>query len=172
MMSWAQPSEEKEDRPLGYSGWTALRREQCGVLLKAGISKSERLSIARQQLGNQVSCIIVWVTNTFTWQCIHRKPTVRRCESMEVFSWMDKFNPWRCSLSSRQRILLRGWLTELTDREGSDNEMSGSEENAGQEVQNSQEWSCKFVTTVVITVNVQINRDQIRSQQLYTFAET
>jgi hypothetical protein len=33
----------------------------------------------------------------------------------------------RCSLSSRQRIILRGWLIELTDSEGSDNEMRGSE---------------------------------------------
>jgi hypothetical protein len=30
--------------------------------LKAGISESERPSIARERLGNQVSCIIVWVT--------------------------------------------------------------------------------------------------------------
>jgi hypothetical protein len=30
--------------------------------LKAGISESERTFIARQRLGNQVSCIIVWVT--------------------------------------------------------------------------------------------------------------
>jgi hypothetical protein len=32
----------------------------------------------------------------------------------------------------RQRILLRGWLTELTDSEGSDKEMRDSEEDAGQ----------------------------------------
>jgi hypothetical protein len=30
--------------------------------LKGGISESERKSIARQRLGNQVSCIIVWVS--------------------------------------------------------------------------------------------------------------
>jgi hypothetical protein len=29
-------------------------------------------------------------------------------------------------------ILLRGWLTELTDNEGSDNETRESEEDAGQ----------------------------------------
>jgi hypothetical protein len=28
-----------------------------------------------------------------------------------------------CSLSSRQRIILREWLTELTDSEGPDNEL-------------------------------------------------
>jgi hypothetical protein len=38
----------------------------------------------------------------------------------------------RCSVSSRQRIILSGWLTELTDSEGSDNEMRDSEEDAGQ----------------------------------------
>jgi hypothetical protein len=36
------------------------------------------------------------------------------------------------SFSSRQRIILRGWLTELTDSAGSDNEMRDSEEDAGQ----------------------------------------
>jgi hypothetical protein len=46
---------------------------------------------------------------------------------------MDELNPSRrCSLFSRQRILLRGWLTELTDSEGSDNEMRDSEEDSGQ----------------------------------------
>jgi hypothetical protein len=35
----------------------------CGVPLKAGISESKRPSIARQRLGNQVSCIISWVTS-------------------------------------------------------------------------------------------------------------
>jgi hypothetical protein len=44
---------------------------------------------------------------------------------------MDELNPSRCSLSSRQRIIL-GWLTELTDSEGSDNVMRDSEEDAGQ----------------------------------------
>jgi hypothetical protein len=34
----------------------------CGVPLNTGISESERPSIARQRLGYQVSCIIVWVT--------------------------------------------------------------------------------------------------------------
>jgi hypothetical protein len=40
-----------------------------------------------------------------------------------------------------------------------------------EEVQNSQKWSFKFVITVVITVNIKINRNQIRSQQLFTVAE-
>jgi hypothetical protein len=103
----------------------------CGVPLKAGISESERPSIARQRFDNQVSCVIVWVTNTFRRHRIHRQPVVRRCESTEVFSWTDKLNPpRRCSVFSRQRILLRGWLTQLTDSEGSDIEMSDSEEDA------------------------------------------
>jgi hypothetical protein len=33
--------------------------------LKAGISESERTSIARERLGNDFPCIIVWETNTF-----------------------------------------------------------------------------------------------------------
>jgi hypothetical protein len=37
--------------------------------------------------------------------------------------------PIKCSLSGPQRILLRGWLTELTDSEGSDNERRDSEES-------------------------------------------
>jgi hypothetical protein len=37
-----------------------------------------------------------------------------------------------CSLFSRQRINLRGWLTEPTDSEGSDYEVRDSEEDAGQ----------------------------------------
>jgi hypothetical protein len=41
-----------------------------------------------------------------------------------------------------------------------------------EEVQSSQKWSCKFVITVVITVNIQINHDQIQSQHLFTAAET
>jgi hypothetical protein len=41
-----------------------------------------------------------------------------------------------------------------------------------EEVQNSQKWSCKFVITVVIIVNIQINRDQIENPQLITVAET
>jgi hypothetical protein len=32
------------------------------ILWRAGISESERPSIARQRLGNQISCINVWVT--------------------------------------------------------------------------------------------------------------
>jgi hypothetical protein len=36
--------------------------QYCGVPLKAGISEPKLPSIARQRLGNQVSCIIVWVT--------------------------------------------------------------------------------------------------------------
>jgi hypothetical protein len=44
-----------------------------------------------------------------------------------------------------------GWLTGLTVSEGSDNEMWGSEEDAGQK-----RSRCKFVVTVVITVNIQI----------------
>jgi hypothetical protein len=36
-----------------------------------------------------------------------------------------------CSLSSQKRILLQGWLTELTESEGSD-EMRESKEDAGQ----------------------------------------
>jgi hypothetical protein len=37
-----------------------------------------------------------------------------------------------CSLCSRHRILLRGWLAELSDSEGSDNEMRDSVEGTGQ----------------------------------------
>jgi hypothetical protein len=37
---------------------------------------------------------------------------------------------------------------------------------------NSQKWSCKCVITVVVTVIIQINGDQIRRQQLFTVAET
>jgi hypothetical protein len=40
---------KKGDTPLGYSGRTCLRWEQCGMPLKAGISESERPSIARQR---------------------------------------------------------------------------------------------------------------------------
>jgi hypothetical protein len=36
------------------------------------------------------------------------------------------------SVHSANMILLRGWLTELTDSEGSDNETRESEEDAGQ----------------------------------------
>jgi hypothetical protein len=54
------------DTLLGYSGRTSLRREQCGMPLKAGISDSEWPSIARQRLVHQVSSIIIWVTNTFS----------------------------------------------------------------------------------------------------------
>jgi hypothetical protein len=41
--------------------------------------------------------------------------TNRRCGSTDVFSWTDKLSPSMCSLFSRQRILLRRWLTEVTD---------------------------------------------------------
>jgi hypothetical protein len=45
----------------------------------------------------------------------------------------DKLNlSRRCSLFSRKRILVREWLTELTESEGSDNEMRDSEEDAGE----------------------------------------
>jgi hypothetical protein len=45
----------------------------------------------------------------------------------------EELNCWeRCSLSSRQKILLRRWLTELTDSEGSDNEMRDNEKDTGQ----------------------------------------
>jgi hypothetical protein len=58
-------------------------------------------------------------------------------------------------------------MTELRDSELSDNDTRDSEEDAGQK-RSSQKWSCKFVITVVIIVNIQINR----SQQLCTVAET
>jgi hypothetical protein len=39
-----------------------LKQDIVVCRLKAGISESERASIARQCLGNHVSCITVWVT--------------------------------------------------------------------------------------------------------------
>jgi hypothetical protein len=36
------------------------------------------LQTARQQLGNQVSCIIFWVTNMFTWQRVRNRLLPRK----------------------------------------------------------------------------------------------
>jgi hypothetical protein len=50
--------------------------------LQAGISESERPSIVRQRLGNQFSCIIVWVTMKgvhATTQHRQTFPAQRRC---------------------------------------------------------------------------------------------
>jgi hypothetical protein len=44
-----------------------------GCRLKAGMSELERMSTVRQRLGNHISCIIAWVTNTFTWQHVHNR---------------------------------------------------------------------------------------------------
>jgi hypothetical protein len=44
-----------------------------------------------------------WQLNTFSWQRIPRQPTVRRCESTELFLWANKLNPsGRCSLCGRK----------------------------------------------------------------------
>jgi hypothetical protein len=104
------------------------------VPLKAGIiSESDWPSIARQRLGNQVSCIIVWVTIKHVHTTTHTQAI--NCKTLRVNGGVfvnGKLNPSRCSLFSRQRILLIGWLTELTDSKGSDNETRDSEEDAGQ----------------------------------------
>jgi hypothetical protein len=100
----------------------------------------------------------------------------------------SQLNPsGRCSLCSPQRILLRGWLTELTGGEGSDDSMRDSEESvesrnpfSGERRRRRTEESkvnficCTFVnwTTAVITVNISINRDQIQNPLLITVAET
>jgi hypothetical protein len=92
------------------------------VLLKVRISESELPSIARQLLGNQVSCIIVWVTrshNAYIGRLFPRQRIIPNCSI-------------RCSLSGQQRNILRGWLTELRESEGSDNKMRDSKEDAGQ----------------------------------------
>jgi hypothetical protein len=97
---------------------------------------NQRPAIARQRLGNQVSCIIFWVTNTLTRQCIPRRLVswatsywggckttasqflgniVRRCESTEVFSWTDKLDPSRCSSPVSKGFSEEdGWLSLRT----------------------------------------------------------
>jgi hypothetical protein len=59
----------------------------CGVPPKSRIiSKLEQPSIGRQPLSNQVSCIIVWVTNASTRQRIHRQ-TVSYVTDIKLFQF-------------------------------------------------------------------------------------
>jgi hypothetical protein len=91
-------------------------------LLKAGISESTRTSIARQWLGNHVSCITVWQTNTYITDHYHGNESLNSgisavTNTLEavVSEYRKLKGSTRCSVLSRQRTLLSRWLTKITD---------------------------------------------------------
>jgi hypothetical protein len=74
--------------------------------LKAGISESDRKSVARQRRGNHVSCIIVWMTikthsrdSVYITDRHHRNEILKsgrneyasdRCIRKQEIEWLDK----------------------------------------------------------------------------------
>jgi hypothetical protein len=159
------------------------------VPLKAGISESERPSIARQRLGNLVSCIIVWVTNAFTRKRIQRQTvsyvTDRTISVSAVTNTSAVVASETKKLQGSTWCLLHFLANGYNRPSGQKNQQFRAEktpDRRGPE-QSKVKWykktslwlmCCTFVkwTTVVITVNIQINRDQIRSQQLFNATET
>jgi hypothetical protein len=84
------------DTPLGYSGWTALRREQCNKM-----PESQNRGATSWATDRSVSIVT-------TRQTVILIGTRSHCMTT------DKLNPSiRCSLFSSRRTVLRGWLWGL-----------------------------------------------------------
>jgi hypothetical protein len=110
---------ERENSGWLYSYYIVACRWKPEYLNRSGRPLLDNGSVTRYPVS-----LSGWQLNTFTRQGIPRQtfPTQRIKPNCSI----------RCSLSGPQRIISRGWLTELMDSEGSDNEMRDSEEDAGQ----------------------------------------